>query len=370
MKKETEEILKQLKSDGLIRNNVDLTADEKTSLIFDYMLKKYSNMLSNNPSEIYDEKTLKKGRLIHALIMAIGRFFLTNPQIMENRATLLEFDNETMLNNREGLDKDVVIPNEPVIFLSNHGFKDDILASMLAVKKRAYLVFGSLPMFFGSVDGLLCAKNGAILVDRKVKESRHSVVDKSKYLLEKGNSILLFPEGVWNKKPNGCMLNFYRGFYTIAKKEDGTFYPIVPIIHYVSNTHKKGKDNPIHTIVDDPIYLDGMSEEEAILYIRERMITWYWKLLEKYGQAKREDLLEGFDNSVEAWDDELIERRKTASKYDVEIETSADLKGKYNDGEIWKPIAEAQITPENVNLVLKAREKVSTFKDNDFQHKF
>lgn len=156
----------------------------------------------------------------------------------------------------------------------------------------------------------------------------------------------------------------------MAQKPDGTFRPIVPIIHYICNTHKPGKDNPIHTIVDDPIILDGMSEEEGIEYIRTKMLTWYWKLMEKFGQTTRIQLLDGFENANEAWEDELRKRIATADKYDYEIEICADRRRKNGPLSVWEPIANLPITKANAIEVVNARQLVKTLRENDYQHRF
>lgn len=370
MNNDSREILDKMINDGKTYSDNDVTCGSETGFVFDYMIKNYSYFLDDNPEEIYTPKLLKKGKILHKLVTWFGKLFLRTPQIVENRANLLKDDESTFINKRDGFENDAKLPEGPAIYISNHGFKDDILASLLAIKKRTYLLFGNLPMFYGSVDGYLLSKNGAILVNRKVSSSKHAAVDKCKYLLEHGQNILMFPEGSWSKKADGTFLDFYRGFYNIAKKEDGSFYPIVPIVHYVSSTYEKGKSNPIHTIVDDPIYVDGMTEEEAIEYIRDRMFTWYWKLMEKFGVSTREDVLEGFDTPVDAWEHELTERLKTAAKYDSEIETRADLQKHDNPSDVWGPIANANISPENIQLVLQARKKLSDHEKNDFQHRF
>ena len=371
MNSESSKILEGLKEQGLISSATDLTGGDKTGMIFDYMIRKNAYYLDNEPETVYTENSLKKGRFLHKIITLFGRLFLRTPQIIEKRSSLLEGDIETFPDERENFNEDAKLPDGPAVYISNHGFKDDILASLLAIKKRTYLLFGSVPMFYGSLDGLLLSKNGAVIVNRKVQSSKSSSVDKCKYLLQKGQNILIFPEGVWNKKADGSFLDFYRGFYKIAKKEDGTFYPIVPIVHYISNTYEKGKSNPIHTIVDDPIYLDNsITEEEAITYIRDRMFTWYWKLMEKYGVTTRETALNGFNTSVEAWEHELTERVKTADKYDINIETSADLKKNPSIKDVWEPIANANINSDNIYMVKKARSIISEYDKNDFQHKF
>lgn len=375
MNKKTKIIIDELKKAGLITKEEDLTAGDKTNLIFDYMIKHYSYLLDTETDKVLSKENFEKGKIIHEIILKFGKYFLKNPQIIENREKLLNGDNETFSNvDKSNFSEDAKLPEGPVIFVTNHGFKDDILATILAAKRRAFIVFGSLPQFYGTIDGILSAKNGVIMVNRKVDKSKSSSIEKGKYALANGTSLMICPEGVWNKKPNGGMLDFWSGFYRIAQKEDGTFYPIIPIVHYISNTHKPGKENPIHTIVDDPIILDGMSQKEGVEYVRTRMLSWYWKLIEKYGKTTRKELLDGYDSSTEAWEDELTERVKTADKYDLEIEISAD-KVKKDDLlkeqlEVWETIANLKITKENAKEVVEAKKLVKELKRNDFQHRF
>ena len=375
MNNKTKLIMEELKKAGFIKNDADLTANVQTKMIFDYMVEHYSFLLDPMREVSLPDSYLNSGKFLHEIIMKFGKYFLKSPQIIENRAELLENDREVFPDEcRQKLNLKVKIPNEPVVFLTNHGFKDDVLATLLAAQRRAFIIFGSLPQFYGTIDGLLSAKNGVIMVDRKVDASKTSSVEKGKYALAHGMSLMVCPEGVWNKKPNGGMLEFWSGFYRMAQKEDGTFYPIVPIIHYISNTYEGGKDNPIHTIVDDPIILDGMSPGEGITYVRTRMLTWYWKLMEKYGCTNRESLLENYDNAVEAWEDELRKRVATADRYDIEIETTADKRRKDDlTAEqllVWEPIANLDENRYNCLDVEYARKLVKEIKQNDFQHRF
>lgn len=375
MNSKTKVIIEELIDAGLITKEEDLTAGDNTNLIFDYMIRKYSHLLSDDINIILPDSQFEKGKIIHELIMHFGKLFLKNPQIIEDKYDLIADDVEVFPEiDREKLKQKIVLPEEPVIFVTNHGFKDDVLATMLAAKRRAFIVFGSLPQFYGTIDGLLSAKNGVVMVNRKIPNSRGTSVDKAKYVLENGMSLMVCPEGVWNKSPNLSMQEFWSGFYRMAKKDDGSFYPIVPIVHYVCNTHKPGRDNPIHTIVDFPIYLDGMDEKEGIEYIRTRMLTWYWKLMEKFGTTTREELLDGYNDSLEAWEDELRKRVQTADKYDYEIEICADkmstIKRKQNPIDVWQTIADISVTKDNAREVMAAKKLVKELKENDFQHRF
>lgn len=362
MNKKTQETLDELLRAELITDISDLTAGGKAGLFFDYMLSRYSHMLQNDMDAV-SKCDFDKGETFHKLLIRFGKYLLKNPQVIEDKLALADEENEQSHGNAK-------IADEPVIFVTNHRFKDDILATLIAAERRTFIAFGSLPKFFCTADGFVSAKNGVILINRKVANGKRASVPKAKYVLKNGMNLLICPEGVWNKKPNACMLDFWNGFYRIAQKEDGTFYPIVPIVHYIADTHRPGKDNPIHTLVDTPILLDGMNERDAIEYVRSRMLTWYWKLMEKYGTATREQALGTYTNATEAWRDELQKRVASAGRYDDEIETAADRRNKNDELLVWEPIARLAISRENIIEVIRAKERAELLRENDFQHCF
>lgn len=360
MQKKTRKILDELIAKNLITKEEDLTAGQKTNFMFDYIVQNYAYLLEHDVDVVLPDSTFEKGDNFHTLITQYGKYFLKNPQIIEDRYKLLRNDPKTFPDrDRASLGK-VELPKEPTIFISNHHFKDDVLGTILAANRRAFILFGSLPQLYGTLDGLLAIKNGVAVVNRKVEDSKHASIEKCQYILKKGMDLIIYPEGVWHKKPNGQMLDFYSGFYRTAQKEDGSFYPIVPIVHYINNTHKKGKDNPIHTVIDDPIYFEGKNPKEEIRQVRETMLTWYYKCMENYGVTTRSELLQGYDNATEAWEAELEERIKTADRYDKEIEFSADKRNPEDTLLVWEAIEKA--TP-GIPYVKELRR-------NDFQHRF
>ena len=348
MNKKSRVIIDEMLESGMISSEQDLTGNSKTSLLFDFMLNKYGYLLEDNVEE---EKQIINKKLFHTILTTVGKYFLKNPQVFEENSNKLVYD-------------------EPVIYLVNHRFKDDVLASLLSVKDETTVFFGSVPLFYGTIDGALLSQNGVVLVNRKVSSSRKSSVDKAKKVLEENNNLLMFPEGVWNKSPNKLLLDFFGGFYRIAQKEDGTFYKVVPIVHYIGDTNNRSRKNKIHTFVDQPIDLSNMSEEEAITFVRDRMATIYYGMMEKYGTTTRDKLLKGYSSSQEAWEAELKRRVATAAKYDFDIETSADKRDKNSPLVVWEPIANLEVTKENAAHVAYAKQKVKELKLNDFQHRF
>lgn len=268
------------------------------------------------------------------------------------------------------LDKEIILSNEPVIFCVNHRFTDDALGSVCAVPRHAYILFGSLPMFFNTVDGISAWLNGVILCNRKVAASRRTAAENAVRLLQMGGNLLIFPEGVWNKTPSRLMLDYWPGVYRIAKV---TGAKVVPVVHYIRNTDDPSPENVLHTVVDEPLRLDDLSEKDALSLLRDTMATWYYLMMERYGQTTRQELLEGFRSSDEAWESYLTMHTGKIPYYDKEIETTADYRPKSTvlAQNVYGPIADIQnITPENARAVADAIRIVGQARRLDFQRRF
>lgn len=131
------------------------------------------------------------------------------------------------------------------------------------------------------------------------------------------------------------------------------------------------KENPIHTVIDDPIDITYMPEKEALDYYRDVLATWYYIMMEKYGQTTRKKLLNGHTmNSV--YEDILKYMVSTIDRYDSEFRKRAA----YHPKEIVKPedVYEsiANITPTKDNILHQqyAKKLVLTRKKEDYQSRF
>ena len=125
----------------------DLTAGEEPSLLFYILADKLGYLLENNPDKVLSKKGVEIRKKVNYIIKKLGPAFLTSPQIIENRKVLLN-------PNSTEKDDEIVLPDKPVIWVANHAFKDDTLASILAIKRNAYILFGSLPQFYNTFDGI------------------------------------------------------------------------------------------------------------------------------------------------------------------------------------------------------------------------
>lgn len=358
-----EKILK--KYDGVITGLQDLTADKPPSKLFYILADKLDYLLSNDSEKAILAKDIKRCGKLHSIIKAIGIHFLSNPQVFENRNFLLNPYAADV-----SPDKEIILPSEPVIWASNHGFKDDILASILAAKRNAFIFFGSLPQFYNTVDGISLFLNGVCMFNRKVSVSRKAAVVKAEKIMKYGTDLIVFPEGIWNKSPNALMIDLWAGIYRIACE---TGAKVVPVVHYLGDFSVRGKDNPIHTVIDDPIRIDDLSEKAALEYIRDVLATWFYLMMEVYGKTTREELLKGTYNPIEAWEHQLIEGTKLVARYDRDIELNAAYcpKEKVLPQNVWRAVAEIpELTKDNISYVLYARKLMEELEREDSQRRF
>lgn len=348
----------------------DLIGDDEPSLLFYILADKLGYLLDENYEKTLSSKGIEIRRKLNFLIKLLGPAFLKNPQIIENRNLLLNPE-----QNIVKPDNGITLPEEPVIWAPNHAFKDDTLASILAAYRHSYILFGSLPQFYNTFDGITAYINGVNMSNRKVKNSKHSSVDKGIKTIEYGADLLIFPEGVWNKTPNQLLLDLWPGIYRISKE---TGSKVVPMAHYIRDCACPGRDNPIHTVIAEPIRIDDLSEKAGLNYLRDAIATWYYLMLERYGQSTREEELKSeefgkFNDINEAWEYSLWKRVKTADRYDTEIEYCADYhpQDKVEPLDVWSEFADTtKLTENNISSVLYAKQLVKNLNQNNYQRRF
>ena len=154
-------------------------------------------------------------------------------------------------------------------------------------------------------------------------------------------------------------------------KETGS--KIVPVIHYLANPHKKYKGNVIHTVIADPISMEGLGEQEGQELLRDTMATWYFRLMEKYGHTTRAELLGEFETTDDAWESYMEMHTGCVKYYDREIELCADYRPKVivRPEDVWQSVANIQnIHARNASHVQYARALVAREKRRDFQRRF
>ena len=353
---------------GKIKNINDLTGGREPSKLFYILARHLDYLLDTDPNVCIKKYGVKFRRALNPIVKKIAPLFMQSKQVIEDRNKLMYPKGPKKRDKKYS--SEIELPEEPVIWMANHAFKDDVVATICAAKRHGYLLLGSVPQFYNQFDGVAAYVNGVVLANRKVKSSKKASIDKSVKAMSYGADLIMFPEGVWNKTPHIPIISLWSGIYRIAKK---TGAKIVPVVHYTTDMLNKDKESIIHTVIDDPIDISDMTQEEALDYLRDIMATWSYLMMEKYGKSTRKKEIGKHATSQEAWEEHLKERVKTADRYDIEIETNADFRPKEIDDpiEIWEKIANIEtIDARSIKTVEYAKKMIKERKNNDFQRRF
>lgn len=120
----------------------------------------------------------------------------------------------------------VAIPSTPAIFAFTHISGDDTMVATEVVRKPAHILIASDPLT--ALLKLPLTLLGMVQVNRtdKTKASQRKAMEEMAALLEQGSHIIIFPEAVWNVKPNRLVLPLHWGIVELAQK---TGCPIIPV---------------------------------------------------------------------------------------------------------------------------------------------
>lgn len=154
----------------------DLVGDAEPAGMFFFWADWMAYLLSGDPERVLSERTIRIRRKLNKVIKLLGPLFLERKQVLESKNTLLGIDRK---------DAPINLPKEPVIWCVNHSFKDDVLATVLSCR-HAYILFGSLPAYFNTFDGVTAFINGVVMCNRKVAASRHAAMQNAKRVISAG----------------------------------------------------------------------------------------------------------------------------------------------------------------------------------------
>lgn len=162
--------------------------------------------------------------------------------------------------------------NRPVIMISNHRSKVDILS--LYKIRRPFKWTSKSENFRMPFVGMVLSLTRSIPVNRESLRSGSNFIARAKSEIENGSSILLFPEGTRSK--NETMRIFKEGAFLLAKR---TGCPIIPIVHTGSENSFPGSSwimGPskirIHVLEEIPAEtVNKLPVKELMILCRERM---------------------------------------------------------------------------------------------------
>lgn len=116
-----------------------------------------------------------------------------------------------------------LLPEGPVIFMSNHQSNFDILALLAAMPRRIYLI-AKKELFDIPVFGASMRRGGYIPLDRGHGREALKSMAMAAGMIRDGKSVVMFPEGTRSK--NLELLPFKRGGFILALKAG---VPVVPV---------------------------------------------------------------------------------------------------------------------------------------------
>ena len=125
----------------------DLLGDQtEMSKLFYLVCRHYLYMLDNKPEISIREKDIKFRQVFYKILKLIGPSMLACKQVIEDRNVYIDGIDQNKYNKQKS--------EKPVIYVANHGFRDDILATVLAAGEHGYIYWGSLPIFYNTFEGI------------------------------------------------------------------------------------------------------------------------------------------------------------------------------------------------------------------------
>ena len=234
------------------------------------------------------------------------------------------------------------LPKQPVLFAPTHGFREDVEHTVVMAKRQAYVLNGSLTQLYRSVDGITSWLAGVIPIDRTKKESRASAKKKIVYALELGASVIMYPEGTWNKSPNQLMSGFFPGIYDVAKESGALVVPIA--------TYRNGKK--AYGIMEEAFDICAYERETGLRVLRDKLATMQYEMMEQYGQAKRTDF--PYRAKADAYWKQYVDDLMAQVKYydyDVELHTKYVDKTATSPEEVFAFLKMLEVKKENAFLL-------------------
>ncbi len=197
-------------------------------------------------------------------------------------------------------------PNvENAIWAVSHYCCHDFPYTSEAIGKRAWVLVGKQRLDFASFLGFVL--NGVVWVDRKSRDSKKLAAKRLIELLQRGQDIIMFPEGTWNMSQSLPMMPLYWGIIDIARKSKRPIVPVVLDYDQDKCYVKFGKE--LYVAPSD-------DKSEKISELRDSMATLKWDIWTDKPITSRSRL------SYTDWKKELDFRIAEYPPLDVDYEMS------------------------------------------------
>lgn len=200
---------------------------------------------------------------VHLILVIIGRFNMELRYKIGNAIVYWAFRWELFQTQAKIEVKGVEnIPDEPVLFVSNHRSYFDILVIHTTSTKRPGFVAKKEMEKFPLLNWWM--KNICYLfLDRKDLRSGVQMIKDGAALIQKGHSMVICPEGTRNQKAE--MLPFKEGSLKMAEKAGCAVIPVTLIDTDQLLEARPGFDirkGHVKVIYGKPIYLNELSQED------------------------------------------------------------------------------------------------------------
>ena len=161
-------------------------------------------------------------------------------------------------------------PGKPIIFAANHSAFQDTPIMLRVTRRHSYALLGTQNLAF--IDRVFFALNGTIWVDRRDKADMAATKDGILAYLQKGQSVLWFPEGTWNLTASQLMMPMKWGIIEVARSAGAQIIPAALDYDREANTCRVKFGAPM---VGDALE----NKAEAIRDLRDTMATLRWDLM-------------------------------------------------------------------------------------------
>ena len=214
------------------------------------------------------------------------------------------------------------LPEKPIIYAVNHFCFADTPIMGRITPKRSYILLGKQRLGFS--DWLYFLLNGVIFVDRKDKEDMAASKQAMTAYLNKGRSIVMFPEGTWNLTENQLMLPMKWGIIDIARETGAQIIP-------TALEYDREKKKCFVRFGAPMVFSPEDDKADAISALRDTLATMRWDFWERNGTFRRKDLdmdaeqkklfysVEEYPHIDWEYESSCIYRPHTAPKYHLKL---------------------------------------------------
>ena len=154
---------------------------------------------------------------------------------------------------------------ENYIFTAGHSFPGDIGSNLSVIDRSTYTLIGTTDQVDHNPQMNFLWLNGLIYVNKLDASSRKEAYKKMVRILNRGTSVMLFPEGVLNNTENLNCVTLYPGFYHLALETGKRIVPIVANYNTENNTVLIAAGNPLSFL--------GKNKDEAKRELRDVLTT-------------------------------------------------------------------------------------------------